>query len=108
LLRRPDRPASPSSSAHGLVLQTLDEAKARVFGLPTTLHGVMIVDVAPDSPLARKLKRLDVIYSVNGQGVSNAEEAALALNRLSEKDSIVLGYDRVVKGAIERRTESVP
>jgi len=108
LLRRPDRPVSPSASAHGLVLQTLDEAKARVFGLPTTLHGVMILEVAPDSPLAVKLKPFDVIYSVNGQGVSNAEEAAKALNRLSVKESIVLGYDRVVKGAIERRTESVP
>ncbi len=108
LLRRPDRPASPSISAQGLVLQTLDETKARLFGLPTSLHGVVILEVAPDSPLAAKLKPFDVIYSVNGQGVANAEEAAKALARLSMKEGVVLGYDRIVKGAIERRTESIP
>jgi S1-C subfamily serine protease len=72
------------------------------------LHGVVILEVAPDSLLAAKLKPFDVIYSVNGQGVSNAEEAAKALGRVSAKENVVLGYDRVVKGAIERRTESVP
>ena len=108
LLRRPDRPASPSVTAQGLVLQTLDETKARLFGLPTSLHGVVILEVAPDSPLAAKLKPFDVIYSVNGQGVANAEEAAKALTRSTLKEGMVLGYDRIVKGAIERRTESIP
>ncbi len=108
LLRRPDRPVTPATTAQGLSLQTLDEARARAFGLPVTLHGVMILDIAPESPLAQKLRRLDVIYSVNGQGVASAEEAALALNRLSAREPIVLGYDRVVKGTIERRTESLP
>lgn len=109
LLRRPDRPgAPPSMSTQGVMIQTLDEAKARLLGLPTTLRGVVILEVAPDSPLAAKLKPNDVIHSVNGQGVSNAEEAANAFSRISGKESLVLGYDRVVKGVVERRTEAVP
>ena len=44
--------ATPATSAQGVVLQTLDESKARLLGLPTTLHGVVILEVAPDSPLA--------------------------------------------------------
>ena len=108
LLQRPNRPALPTTTAQGLVFQTLDEPTARLFSLPTTLHGVIVLEVAPESPLAAKLKPHDVVYSINGVGVATADDAARALNRLAGKESLVLGYDRVVKGAIERRSESLP
>jgi serine protease Do len=108
LLRRPDRPAPPTAQALGLELQTLDEAVARRFGLPLTLRGVVVVRVAPDSPLSGRIRPNDVLHSVNGRGVATAEEAAKALSRPAGAEGLVLGYDRIVKGAIERRSESVP
>ena len=89
-------------------MQTLDEAKAKLFGLPANLHGVVVSEVAPDSPLAGKIRPLDVIDSINGRGIANADDAAKALSRLKTKEDLVLSYYRVVKGIIERRTESVP
>jgi serine protease Do len=107
LLRRPDHPAAPLN-ALGVDVQTLDEPTARQLGLPVTLHGAVITRVAPTSPLASVLKPLDVIYSVNGHGISTADEAVKALAGQAAPEGLLLGYDRVVKGAVERRTVRVP
>lgn len=108
LLRRPERPPTPKGSALGVDVQTLDEPLARQLGLPAALHGAVILRVAPTSPLDSLLKPHDVIYSVNGHGISTADEAVAALNIRSAPEGLLLGYDRVVKGAIERRTIRVP
>jgi S1-C subfamily serine protease len=63
--------------------------------------------IAPESPLASGLKPLDVIYSVNGHGVISADEAVLALRSHGAPPGLVVGYDRVVKGMIERRSVQV-
>ena len=73
-----------------------------------TLRGAVVLKVAPDSPMATYVKPMDVIYSVNGHPVTTAEEAVRALNGHADADPLVLGLDRVVKGAIERRTVRVP
>ena len=108
LLRRPERPPALIGSALGVDVQTLDENLARQLGLPVTLHGAVILKVSPTSPLDSILKAHDVIYSVNGHGISTAVEAVAALNTRATPEGLLLGYDRVVKGAIERRTIRVP
>jgi serine protease Do len=108
LLRRPDRPGNTSGAALGAQLETLDEASARRLGLPNSLRGAAILTIAPESPLAPALKPLDVIYSVNGNGILTADEAVLALKRGDAPSGLVLGYYRIEKGTIEQRTVRVP
>jgi serine protease Do len=108
LLRRPERPSSPAVTTMGVELQTMDEATARQLGLPVALRGAVVLKVAPESPLASALKELDVIYSINGRGVTTVADAVEALGRPKVAEGLVLGMDRVEKGAIERRTVRVP
>jgi len=105
LLRRPN---SSSSFAQGLELVTLDGASSRRLGLPESLRGAAIVKVAPESPLSGIFRPLDVIHSVDGRSIASAEEASQALGRSTDAQSLVFGFDRVVKGTIERRTIRVP
>jgi len=105
LLRRPN---SSSSFALGVELTTLDASAARRLGLPESLRGAAIVKIAPDSPLVGTFKPLDVIHSVDGRSIASAEEASLAMSRSTDVQSLVFGFDRVVKGTIERRTVRVP
>ncbi len=107
LLRRPTAPEGPQAIL-GVELRTLDEAYSRQLGLPANLRGAVIVKVEPKSPAASALKLLDVIHTVNGRGVETAEEAVTALGAGASKDGLTLGFDRVVKGAVERRSVRLP
>jgi S1-C subfamily serine protease len=95
-------------TVQGLDLQTLDQSTARTLGLPTTLHGAVVLKVAPNSPLAQVLQPLDVIYSINGHGVSTADDAMRALSVPAAQKGQTIGFDRVVKGAVERREARLP
>jgi serine protease Do len=108
LLRRNDRPGNGSSFALGLELVTLDPATSRRLGLPESLRGAAIVQIVPESPVASLFKPLDVIHSVDGRSISSAEEATRALSRASGRESLLLGFARVVQGAVERRSIRVP
>jgi serine protease Do len=108
LLRRPDHPGASSSFALGLELFTLDEDAALQLGLPTTLRGAVILKITPDSPLATRLKPLDVIATVDGRLIASAGEAVQALNRPMDHEALVVEFDRLVKGGIERHTVRVP
>lgn len=107
LLRRPTTPREPQSVL-GVELRTLDEAYSRQLGLPANLRGAVIVKIEPQSPAAGTLELLDVIRAVNGQGVATAEEAVTALEAGVVKEGLTLGFDRVVKGAVERRSARLP
>jgi serine protease Do len=108
LLRRNDRPGPGSMYALGLELVTLDPATARRLGLPESLRGAAVVQIVPDSPLAGAFQPLDIIQSVDGRSIASAEEASQALSRARDRDSLLLGFGRVVHGSIERRTIRVP
>ena len=108
LLRRLDRPDTQTLFARGLELVTLDAASLQRLGLPANLRGAAVTRVAPDSPLASFFQPLDVIASVDGQLIASAEEAARALNRREANATVVLVLDRLVKGAVERKTVRVP
>ncbi len=106
LLRRPDQPASAPGSASGLglLLATMDEGQAERLGLPGNARGVVVTDVQPGSELATYLKPNDVIALINSQPVRSAEEAVNALSQ----PQVLLEFDRVVKGGIERRSVRIP
>jgi serine protease Do len=108
LLRRPERPTASSTIALGLELQTLDEPAARRLGMPLALRGAVVMKVTPQSPLASQVQSLDVIHAVNGHPVKTADEAARALNANPDKSTLLVSYDRLVKGVVESRTVRVP
>ncbi len=109
LLRRDDRPGAASSFALGMELVTLDAATAKRFGLPEHLRGALIVRIVPESPLAKTFKPHDVIASVDGRSIVSAEQATQALSRSTEREPLVLGFDRYTpRGTIERQTIRVP
>ncbi len=59
----------------GLGMQDLDEELARAMGLPKGVHGVVVIQVVPDSPAERSnLAMADVIQKVDGKDVSTAQE----------------------------------
>jgi len=102
VLRRPDQPAS--ASGLGLLLATMDEGQAERLGLPGNARGVVVTDVQPGSELAIYLKPNDVIALINSQPVRSAEEAVNALSQ----PPVILEFDRVVKGELERRSVRIP
>ncbi|MDR3638254.1 MAG: trypsin-like peptidase domain-containing protein [Isosphaeraceae bacterium] len=108
LLRRPGRPEPGPLFAQGLELATLDEESARRLNLPDGLRGAAVLKIDPQSPFAPYLKPLDVISAVAGRAVRSAEEAVKALNERTDRNPIEIGFDRVARGVIERRTARVP
>jgi serine protease Do len=108
LFRRNDRPGPGPVYALGLELVTLDPVTARRLGLPEALRGAAVVQIVPDCPLAGVFLPLDVIHSVDGRSVASAEEASQAMNRVRDRDSLLLGFGRVVQGTIERRSIRIP
>jgi serine protease Do len=111
MLRREDRPGPTSSFVRGLELNTLDESGARRLGMPPTERGALVMRIEPESQLAPFVKPNDVIATVDGRPVRTAEDAVKALNAKSPADRaipIVVEYDRLVQGAIERRSVRVP
>ncbi|MBV8077757.1 MAG: trypsin-like peptidase domain-containing protein [Planctomycetaceae bacterium] len=106
LPRRPDQPTSAPGSASGLglLLATMDEDQAERLGLPGNVRGVVVTDVQPGSELATYLKPNDVIALINSQPVRSAQEAVNALSQ----PPVILEFDRVVKGEIERRSVRIP
>jgi serine protease Do len=108
LLRRPERPAAPPTRVLGIELATLDENTAHRIGLPATEHGAIVMNVADDSPLANLFDVNDVIYSVDGRSIKSADEAAKLLARNTDHTPLVLEFDRVVNGTIERRQVRIP
>ncbi len=74
-----EEPSAHKHSALGLRLAPLTDEARQEFDIPRNVHGVVVADVAPDSPAAREIEPGDVIVSVNQQAVSAPSEAAEAL-----------------------------
>jgi serine protease Do len=79
---RGGQPQDTGSESFGLSLQNLTAARARQLQLPTGTSGAVVTDVDPGGPSAGVLRQGDVILSVNGQTVTNAEEAARELQQV--------------------------
>jgi serine protease Do len=71
-----DQPGTPTpaGNALGLVVQPLTPTIARQVGVDSTVQGVVVAQVDPASDAAGKLRRADVIQSVNGTPVRTAAE----------------------------------
>ena len=75
-------PTEPGVEGFGCALGNLTPQRARQLQLPSGTSGALVTDVDPNGPSAGSLRRGDVVLTVNGQSVSNTEEAARELQRI--------------------------
>lgn len=108
LVRRPNRPKSGSGFALGLELATLNAELAQRFQLPESWRGALVLNVEPDSPLARNVMQADVISSIDNEVIQSSEQAVKILNQRADHVPSLISLDRLVNGGMERRTVRVP
>jgi serine protease Do len=89
--------APASADALGLTLATIDEEARRAFGLPADATGVVVTDVAADSPLAAEgVRPGTVIEAIDRQPVATPDEVAAAVEaaRAEGKQAVLLLVSR--------------
>ena len=87
----PQEPSTPR--ALGLRFAPLTDDARQEFDIPHDIQGVVVADVAPDSPAANEIQPGDVIESVNQRPVRAPTEAAQALEaaaKSANKNILVL------------------
>ncbi|OQW75314.1 MAG: protease [Proteobacteria bacterium ST_bin14] len=91
-----DGPASPVANKLGLAVVPLTPQIARNIGVDSTVKGVVISGTDPTSDAGQKLKRGDVIISVNGSAVDTpaALSAIVAQSIKDGRPSVLLYVQR--------------
>jgi serine protease Do len=75
----------------GVLVETISPAVAQELGLPYDMRGLVVRNVEPRSPAARMgLQQGDVLMSINGQPVTEAQDFAGLVSRRSESWQIEL------------------
>lgn len=100
-------PQAEESDALGLSMASLDDAARRAAGLSAGDKGVLVTNVADDSPLAGAVQPGAVIMSVAGKSVASPSEVLDAVKRTKDsgKSAVLLlvrqnGNDRFVTAPI--------
>ena len=85
-------PPSQPSNALGLQFAPLTDNLRRQLQIPGSVKGVVVTNVAPDSPAADQIEPGDVIVAVNQQPVTSPEDAAAKLQgaQSAKKGALVL------------------
>jgi serine protease Do len=74
----------------GVAVADLDQQNRRQFNIPSEVRGVVVADVAPDSPAAEAgLKAGDVILEINRHAVQNAEDAVRLTENPKDKTTLL-------------------
>ena len=83
--------AAQSHASLGLSLRPLADGERAQLGLPSDVNGVVVADVAPDSPAAEKgIRPGDVITRVNQKAIGSVGDAVAALNAAREANETAL------------------
>jgi serine protease Do len=108
LFKRPGRPGALSSYVLGLELATLNPELAKRIEFPESWRGALVLSVDSQSPLARLVKRGDVISAIDDEVIQTAEQTVKILNGRADHRQIMMGLDRMNQGKMERHTVRVP
>jgi serine protease Do len=108
LLHRPNRPNATSNFALGLELSTLNPQLAQRFGIPESWRGVLVLNVDPDSPLARFVQPADVISAIDNEAIRSSEQAVKLLNKRADHVQSIISLDRPVNGDMQKHTVRLP
>jgi serine protease Do len=88
-------PAGFENALKGVSIQDLTPDIKRELNLPKKIRGVIVSDVAGDSPAIDKLVRGDVILEVNRKAISNSDDFKAIISRIRpEEDVLLLVYRR--------------
>ena len=84
--------AAPATEALGLSLQPISPQIARALNLPADARGVVVTSTNPNTDAGQKLRRGDVIMSVNRQPVTSPAQvtAAVEAARRAGRTSVLL------------------
>ncbi|HXS79258.1 MAG TPA: PDZ domain-containing protein, partial [Gammaproteobacteria bacterium] len=83
--------AAQGHASLGLSLRPLGDGERGALGLANDIKGVVVADVAPDSPAAEKgIRPGDVITMVNQKPIGSVGDAVAALNAAREADETAL------------------
>ena len=87
---------APASSSIGVTVQPLTPQIARAIGVDSTVQGVVVSAVDPSSDAGQKLKRGDVISSINSQPVRTAADVArvVAAAKAQGRPQVLLNITR--------------
>jgi len=97
-------PDTGSSGKLGVSVQDLNPQIARQLGLPSSVSGVVVTQVQPDSPAAEAgIQRGDVVQEVNRQPVKSASDFRIALTQ-STKSVLLLIHrdDKTIYAVVDR------
>jgi len=97
-------PDAGSGGKLGVSIQDLNPQIARQLGLPTSVSGVVVTQVQPDSPAADAgIKQGDIVQEVNRQPVKSASDFRNAISQ-STKSVLLLIHrdDRTIYAVVER------
>jgi serine protease Do len=109
LVRRPDRPGSTTCYALGLELATLTPELAGQLALPESWRGAaLIVQIDPESPLAKRVHRNDIITSIDNLAIQSAEQAAAILNRRGEHVPMTINLGHLADGQLKPYSIRLP
>ncbi len=75
---------------NGITVQDLTASLRDKLELPESMSGVVVTDVAPDSPSHGLLQADDVIQEVNRRNIKNTQEYEQAVSKIGEKDGVLL------------------
>jgi serine protease Do len=82
--------ADDNGTLNGVTVGDLDQQTRRQFNLPGNVSGVVVTDVAPDSPAAEAgIKPGDVIQEINRKPVKTAEEAVKMTEKTDTKKTLL-------------------
>ncbi len=86
----PDR--IPGPTVIGLELGVIDEQARKDYDIPAGITGVVVVDVDRTKPIARQLKKGDVIERAAGKGVTRPSDvqAAVASQRAAGRNTVLM------------------
>ena len=91
--------AASSFDRFGLTVEELTGELAQAFGYPAETQGVVVTEIADDSPASQQLQVGDVIFRVGARPVATLAEFRRATESLDARSSVVLRVrrkDRVV------------
>src|SRR5689334_5265506 len=79
-----------NGTLNGVTVGDLDRAARQQFALPSSIKGVVVTDVAPDSAAAEAgLKPRDVIQEINTKPVRTAKEAVKMTEKTDSKSTLL-------------------
>lgn len=80
------------NALRGVVVQNIKPEIRRELQIPTRITGVIVADIAEDSPAQGYLQRGDVIMAINRTKINNTKDYETVVSKLKEGDILLFIY----------------